>query len=192
MSARRCRLASPACSIGSILLRTSNETGLRVGQEISRSRQNTSSLSLPGEGTVVSRTMVRAAGAFNLAYGLFHLFFWPFLSMAKLAEDYSRVPILLHLMRIANASITVILLGFALLFFLYADEMLSTRLGRSLLWGGVIFWVARAIEQLVYIPWQYQNPMSIVFTSTFVVGAALHAAAAFGAKPQVVEVAAES
>jgi len=136
--------------------------------------------------------MLRASGAFNLAYGLFHLFFWPFVSMAGLAEDYSRVPILLHLMRIANASITIILLGVALLFFLRADEMLSTRLGRSLLWGGVIFWVARAIEQLVYIPWQHQNPMSIVFTSTFLVGSALHAAAAFGAKPRLIEAPAES
>lgn len=140
----------------------------------------------------MSKTMVRAAGAFNLAFGLFHLFFWPYMSAAKLAEDYSSVPILLNLMRIANASLTIIFLGIGLLFFLHVEEILSTRLGRSLLWAGVVFWVARGIEQLVYIPMQYQNPMSIAFTSTFLVGAVLHLVAALRAKPLPVRVPAES
>ena len=90
-------------------------------------------------------------GGINLLlWGLFHLSFWlePYWKeaneMLKSNEMWSNA---LHLLNIA---VTVFLLAFGFIMLVYRKEILTSKLGRSILFSVALFWLARLVGELAF------------------------------------------
>jgi hypothetical protein len=59
---------------------------------------------------------------------------------------------------------------FAFVSFFYAEDLMTTRLGRVLLGAAGLFWLMRAVEQLIF--WKFDKT-SAAFFVVFLLGAAL-------------------
>jgi hypothetical protein len=110
-------------------------------------------------------------GLHSLAFGLFHLAFWKLFhwkrELARLSVANRAV------MQILNLRLTYVFLAVAALCFLFPAELAGTPLGRAMLVVMSLFWLGRAIEQLVFLP--LRHPAVHLLTLAFLAGAAVFA-----------------
>jgi len=114
-----------------------------------------------------------AAGLFNLAFAVFHLFFWRLFrwpqQLAKLSAANRGI------VQVLNLCLTYLFAFSALLCFLFPDELASTELGRFALLGLTGFWLVRAIYQPMFFG--LEHPLSIALFFIFVLGTLIHGGA---------------
>ena len=115
-------------------------------------------------------------GLFNLAFFIFHLFFW---KIFKWREDLHKLlPINRAVMQVLNICLMFVFLIFAYVSLFYIDEMRTTSLGLSLILLIAIFWGLRAIMQLIFF--SRTRLMSYVFFVIFAAGCLIYLLAWLG------------
>lgn len=115
---------------------------------------------------------VLLAGVHSAAFAVFHLAFWRLFDWPdslRQAGVANRA-----IIQIANLRLVHVFALVAVLCFGWTDDLHGTSLGRALLVGMALFWVARAIEQLVFL--RINRRAVHALTVLFVVGAGLFAA----------------
>jgi hypothetical protein len=117
--------------------------------------------------------LLMGAGAFNLAFAVFHLafprlFHWD-QELARLAAVNRAI------VQVLNFCLVYLFALFACVLLVFPAEMAATALGRFLLLGMAAFWVVRAIYQPMFF--SLRHWLSSLLFVLFLAGAALHLAA---------------
>ncbi|MBI4851328.1 MAG: hypothetical protein HY819_05820 [Acidobacteria bacterium] len=119
--------------------------------------------------------LVLAGAFYNLAFAIFHLFFWKIFKwktqLAKLSEINSAI------MQVLNLCLTFIFFFFAFLSIFYQKALVSTDLGQVLLITIALFWFFRAIYQIAFFG--LKNAISIAFFVMFILGTVLYSVPVF-------------
>ena len=117
------------------------------------------------------RTILVIGALYNIAFVIFHVFFWRIFSWQSELPKLNRIN--RHVMPILNLCITFVFLIFAYISVMHTNELLTTPLGKSLLILIALFWFARAIEQIVYFG--ISNKVSLAFFIIFITGTVIYA-----------------
>lgn len=107
----------------------------------------------------------------SFAFAAFHAGFWRLFGWPD-ALARSGAPTR-AITQILNLRLIHVFAGIGLLCCLYPDELAGTPLGRAVLALMATFWIARTIEQFVFV--RIDHPLVHVLTASFVLGAALFA-----------------
>jgi len=88
-------------------------------------------------------------GIYNLAFAIFHLFFW---KIFKWKEDLRKNSVGNRaVIQILNIRLIYIFLLMAFIYFVYPQQLMETELGLVLLIGFLGFWVGRTVEQFIFL-----------------------------------------
>lgn len=110
-------------------------------------------------------------GIYLIGFAVFHIYFskifkWP----EKLHQlDFVNTAI----MKLLNLSLIYVFLMFAFISFFFTDELINTKLGRALLIFISLFWLIRAIEQIIFFG--LKNKLSFGLFIALLVGCFLYA-----------------
>jgi len=125
----------------------------------------------------VTEVLVKIGGIYSLAFAVFHLFFW---RLFNWKEELRRLsPLNRAIMQVLNLCLTFVFLIFGYISLAHAQELISTSLGQSLLVLIALFWLARALEQIIFFKLRHWG--SWIFLLIFLGGTALYAYAAVDA-----------
>ena len=114
--------------------------------------------------------LIKAGAIYNLALVVFHLLFW---KLFNWADDLRSLSVLNRAtMQVMNLSLVVVFLMFAYLSLVHTDQLYSTTLGRALLLSIAVFFMLRAILQVVFF--RLQHWISYVFLAYFIAGGVLY------------------
>jgi len=117
-----------------------------------------------------SETAVMIGSLFNLGFAVFHIFFWKLFHWRK---DLASLTVINRgVMQILNLCLTFAFLIFAYISAFHTAEMTSTALGRALLALIAVFWLLRAIEQIIFFG--LARARSLGFFAVFLAGALLY------------------
>ena len=116
-------------------------------------------------------TLVVAGGIFTAVFALFHLFFWKLFRWRADLATLSSVN--RAIVQILNLCLTFVFVVFAYISIVHSVELVSTELGRSLLFLIAVFWYLRAIEQVIFFG--LRRRLSVLFFVLFIVGGSLYA-----------------
>jgi hypothetical protein len=89
---------------------------------------------------------IKLAAIFNLAFGLFHLFFWRLLNWKEQLRRVSEVN--RAVIQTLNVCLTFMFLLVSYMCLFYTDEVQTTSIGKTMLFGMAIFWLIRAVLQI--------------------------------------------
>lgn len=114
--------------------------------------------------------MIRAGGIYCFSFAVFHLLFW---WLFDWKNDLRSLSFLNRaIMQVLNLSLTFAFVIFGYIALAHTTELLETPLGRSLLVLVALFWLARAIEQVVFFRLEHWG--SVAFLVVFLTGALLY------------------
>lgn len=117
--------------------------------------------------------LIVAAGVFNLAFAVFHLFFW---RLFRWDEELPRLGAVNRgIMQVLNLSLTYCFAVSALLLLSFPIAVASTDIGRFLLLAMTGFWLMRAVFQPMFFG--LKAPLSLGLFVVLIVGVLLHGAA---------------
>ncbi len=116
-------------------------------------------------------TAVLIGGAFNAAIAGFHLAFWKLFRWREEVKRMSRVNA--AILQVLNLRLIWLFIVFAGISFAFTSELAHTALGKTLMAAMTLFWVMRAIEQVVFFG--LRETASKVFFALCFVGIASHA-----------------
>jgi len=109
-------------------------------------------------------------GIYNLAFAIFHLFFW---KLFKWKEDFRKNSVGNRaIIQILNIRLIYIFLLMAFIYFIYPQQLIETELGLVLLIGFLGFWVGRTIEQFIFL--RVKSKMVTILTIIFFFGIVIH------------------
>lgn len=117
-----------------------------------------------------NETLIVFGGLYNLVLVVFHVFFWKLFDWKQ--DLATLTPLNRAVMQILNLCLTFVFLVFAYVSFFHTDELLHSRLGRSLLALMAIFWFLRAVEQIIFFG--FRRKASIAFSILFLIGTGLY------------------
>ena len=117
-----------------------------------------------------SETVIIIGGLYNLAFALFHLMFWRLFGWKEDLASLARIN--RAIMQVINLCLTFVFLVFAYISLFHTTELLSTSLGKTLLVLIFIFWVLRAIEQIVFFG--LRKKISVTLLVVLVFGALIY------------------
>lgn len=107
---------------------------------------------------------------YNLGFVIFHLMFW---KIFRWKEDLSSLTqINRSVMQILNLRLTYIFLVMAFVLFAFQAEMMTTRLGQTLLIAFSVFWFMRSTEQVIFFG--IKNKISNALLAMFLIGGVIH------------------
>lgn len=116
------------------------------------------------------KTLIYIGGFYCLAFALFHLSFW------KLFDWKNELPKLSGInrgvMQVLNLRLTYVFLFFAFVSLYFNGDLLTGVLGKTFLAAIGLFWLMRAIEQIIF--WGLKSKTSIGFFFIFLVGALIY------------------
>lgn len=116
------------------------------------------------------KTLIYIGGFYNSAFAVFHLFFWKLFDWKNDLRNLTRVN--RGVMQILNLCLTFVFLIFAYVSFAHASELLMSGLGKTLLFSIALFWLLRAIEQIVFF--NLKTRASILFFAAFLSGSMIY------------------
>jgi uncharacterized protein with PQ loop repeat len=91
--------------------------------------------------------LVVAGGIYHLFFGFFHMFFWH-AKFLNWREELPRMsPVNCAVIQMLNVAVIIFMFLIAYISLAYSQELVRPGLGRTLLFGTVIFWVARLIGE---------------------------------------------
>ena len=108
---------------------------------------------------------------FHIAFVIFHLLFWKLFDWINDLKKLSYVN--RSIMQILNLRLIFVFLVFAYISFFHSNALLSTQLGKVMIIAMSLFWLLRAIEQVVYFG--IKNIASNLLLLIFIFGAVLYA-----------------
>jgi hypothetical protein len=115
-------------------------------------------------------TFLFIGGIYNLAFLVFHVFFWNIFRWKadlKSLTDTNR-----YIMQILNLRLIYVFLVFAAASFCFPESLLSTGFGKFFLISISLFWLGRAIEQVVFFG--LKNGVSVALFVIFIIGGILY------------------
>lgn len=116
-------------------------------------------------------SIIKAGGFYNFAFAIFHIFFW---KIFRWNPDLKKLNFLNRaIMQVLNLCLTFCFLLFAYVSFFHTAELLTTGLGNTLLVGIAVFWLLRAIEQVIFFNLTHWS--SGIFLLIFIAGAVIYA-----------------
>jgi hypothetical protein len=119
---------------------------------------------------MMSDTLLIIGGIYNLLFVIFHLLFWRIFNWKN--DLASLTSLNRAIMQVLNLCLTFTFFVFGMLSLLYPDQMVGAGLGRALTGMIAIFWLLRAVEQVVFF--KLKNRTSWVFLLVFLNGAGLY------------------
>lgn len=119
----------------------------------------------------MSETLIRIGGAYCLALVVFHLLFWRLFDWRRDLRSLTYVN--RAVMQILNLCLTFTFVIFGVVSLWHTEEMIGTGLGRTLLALIALFWLLRAVEQVVFFG--LRRWLSVAFFLAFLAGSALYA-----------------
>lgn len=118
-----------------------------------------------------AQTVIKMGGVYNLAFLVFHAMFW------KIFKWHNELPKLTHIngaiMQVLNLCLMFCFLLFGYISLFHTSELGTSNMGRALLLFIALFWLARAIEQLVFF--SFKRSSSIAMTILFLIGFCFYA-----------------
>jgi hypothetical protein len=118
-----------------------------------------------------AETSIMLGGIFNVAFAVFHIFFWHLFDWKRDLASLSFIN--RQVMQILNLCLMFAFLMFAYVSLFHTAELLGTGLGRSLLLLISVFWFLRAAEQAIFF--RLKHALSVGFFVAFLVGGLLYA-----------------
>jgi len=115
-------------------------------------------------------SILLVGGFYHLAGAVFHLMFWKLFHWNKELATLNALN--RAVMQILNLCLTFVFIMFAYLSIFYRAELLSTGLGRAVLLLISVFWILRAVEQIVFFG--LKSRLSIGMFLIFLTGAFLY------------------
>ena len=123
----------------------------------------------------MNETVLIVGGIYNLSFAVFHLLFWKIFDWKI---DLPRLKLINRaIMQVLNLCLTFVFIAFGILSLLYSAEMAQTDLGRALISVAALFWLLRAVEQIVFFG--LKSWISSAFLIVFIGGFCLYGAALF-------------
>lgn len=118
----------------------------------------------------MKESLIVAGGVFNISFAAFHVLFW---RLFDWKNDLSSLSLInKNIMQVLNLCLTFVFLIFAYLSLFHTEELLSTNIGHSILVLVCIFWLLRAIEQVVFF--KLKTILSRTFLVIFLAGTTLY------------------
>lgn len=116
-------------------------------------------------------TLIIAGGFYNIGLIVFHLLFWRIFNWD---QDLQHITYLNRsTMQVLNISLTFAFVIFSYISIFHPTELLTTSLGNSLLVLIALFWLARAVQQIIF--YKLRHWASWAFLMLFVSGCVLYA-----------------
>ena len=118
--------------------------------------------------------LIQAGGVYTLAFAAFHLLFW---RLFDWKTELRRLSFLNRaVMQVLNLSLTAAFVVFGTVSLAFPEALAAPGLGRTLLALMALFWLARAVEQVVFFKLRHWG--SWAFLAVFLAGAGLYGAPA--------------
>lgn len=115
-------------------------------------------------------TVIKAGGIYSFAFVVFHLLFW---WLFNWKADLRSLSFLNRcIMQVLNLSLTFAFVIFGYISLVHTRELFVTPLGNSLLVLIALFWLARAVEQVIFFKLGHWG--SVAFLIVFLAGAGLY------------------
>ena len=119
----------------------------------------------------ISETMIQIGGVFAVVFAVFHLFFW---KLFRRKTDLAKLTALNRaVMQILNLCLMFVFVIVAYVSLAHTNELLSTRLGRTLLVLIAACWYFRAALQIVFFG--LRTLLSMLLFVTFLAAGTLYA-----------------
>jgi len=114
--------------------------------------------------------LIKAGGIYSFGFVIFHLMFWRIFNWG---EDLRSLSFLNRaIMQVLNVSLIFAFVIFGYISLLHTNELMESSLGHSLLVLTALFWLFRAIEQIVFFKLKHWG--SVMFLLVFLSGAVLY------------------
>lgn len=94
------------------------------------------------------KTLVCIGGFYHLAFAAFHLGFWKLFDWKRELPKLNAVN--RGVMQVLNLRLIFVFFIFAYVSFFHAEDLLTTSIGKFLTAAISLFWLGRAIEQIVF------------------------------------------
>lgn len=121
----------------------------------------------------MAEILVKCGGVHALLFAGFHLLFW---RLFDWKSDLASLSFLNRaIVQVMNLCLVLVFVMFGSLSLLYAREMVGSALGTALVTFVALFWLARAVEQVVFF--KLRHWASWAFFVVFVLGFGLYAGA---------------
>lgn len=114
--------------------------------------------------------LIKAGGIYNIILIVFHLLFWRIFNWK---DDLQSLSFLNRSsMQVLNLSLTIVFAVFAYISLVHSNELLSTQLGKSLLFSMALLWLLRSAMQVIF--YKLKHWVSIAFLVYFSIGILLY------------------
>jgi len=118
-----------------------------------------------------SYVAIKIGGIYQLAFLIFHAMFW---KLFKWKHELPKLtPINRSIMQILNLCLMFCFLVFGYVSLFHTSELITSGIGRDLLLFMALFWMVRAIEQLLFF--SSKRPLSLAMVVLFLIGFCLYA-----------------
>lgn len=114
--------------------------------------------------------LIKVIALYYVLFGVFHLFFWKLLEWKE--QLMNLTPTNRAVVQTLNLCLTFMFFLVAYCFYFYASEIRSTGIGHALIVGMGLFWVVRAILQLLLFDTRQTIHKGLFIV--FVIGIVLH------------------
>lgn len=116
----------------------------------------------------MSKYLLISGGVINLLLAGFHVSFWKIFNWPESLVSLS--PVNLGIMQVINIHLAFAVLVFAYVSFFCHRELLSTKLGKSIVVSIILFYILRGINQLIFWDIVMPNSALIALFCMFVAG----------------------
>jgi len=114
--------------------------------------------------------LIKLGGIYNIILVAFHLLFWRIFNWK---DDLKSLSFLNEqTMQVLNLCLTIVFVMFAYISLVHSNELLTTPLGKSLLFSMALLWLARTAMQAVF--YKLKHWSSFAFLAYFFAGALLY------------------
>lgn len=118
-----------------------------------------------------NHAVILLGGFYNIGFALFHMMFWKIFGWKTELSKLRRMN--RSVVQVLNLCLTFCFIFFGCISIFQAEEMIASGLGRTFLLFISLFWLVRAVEQIVFF--DFKNPTSIAMTILFLLGSCLYA-----------------
>ena len=125
---------------------------------------------LSEQGMALDEILILIGGVYNLFFAVFHLLFWRIFDWKN---DLASLTFLNRaIMQVLNLCLTFVFFIFGSLSLVHPGQMIGTSLGRMLTGLIAVFWLLRAVEQVLFF--KLEKWVSWVFLFVFLIGVCLY------------------
>ena len=118
-----------------------------------------------------NHAVIQIGGVYNIGFAGFPIMFLKKFGWENELSKLTRIN--RAVMQVLNLCLTFCFVFFGYISVFHAGEMIASRIGQKMLLFIALFWLVRAVEQVVFF--DFKRPMSIAMTVLFLFGFCLYA-----------------